>query len=174
MHIDSKLLNLFIQNFDEAYRSAKLIILSFPRIKQLFPLKGDALKTLDIDALDKLDAFRVRFCDLQDAIGNKLFRSLLVLEMETIGSNLDVLNQIEKRGILPAFEVWQDIRNLRNLFIHDYPDTLEFKAEILSEAFKKTHELILVLNRVLKYAENVLKLHLNHFQILHLDTVNET
>lgn len=168
MHFDNKQLQLFSQNFDEAYRSAKLIILSYPRVKHFFPLSGEVLKNLDIDSLDKLDAFRVRFCDLQDAIGNKVFRSLLVLEMESIGSNLDVLNKIEKRALISSFEIWQDIRNIRNLFIHDYPDTLEFKAKILSEAFLKTPELVLVLNRTLQYLQDVLKIDLHPFKPLEI------
>ncbi len=60
---------------------------------------------MDLDALDKLDAFRVRFCDLQVVLGNKVFRSLLTLEMEPNGSNLDLLNRIDKRGLLPSFEL---------------------------------------------------------------------
>jgi hypothetical protein len=166
MHIDAKLLKLFLQNFDEAYRSAKLIILSYPRVKHFFPLDGENLQKLDIDSLDKLDAFRVRFCDLQDAIGNKLFRSLLLLEMESIGSNLDILNQIEKRKLISSFDKWQEIRRLRNLFIHDYPDTVEFKAQILTKAFQETYELIHVLKRVINYLENVLKVDLDGYDQL--------
>jgi uncharacterized protein with HEPN domain len=158
MHIDSKLLNLFIQNLDEAYRSAKLIILSYPRVENFFPLTGEDLKNLDIDSLDKLDAFRVRFCDIQDAIGNKVFRSLLVMEMEYLGSNLDVLNQIEKRGIISSFEEWQDLRNIRNLFIHDYPDTFDFKAKTLTDAFNKASEFINVINRIIDYMHRNLKI----------------
>lgn len=174
MHFDTKLLNLFIQNVDESYRLAKLILLSYPRVKSFFPLSGETLTSLDIDALDKLDAFRVRFCDLQDALGNKVFRSLLMLEMETIGSNLDVLNQIEKRELISSFGTWQDIRHIRNLFIHDYPDTIDFKAKILSEAFRKTPELISVLNRVLNYVHQVLKIDLKEFQKLNISGLHET
>ena len=168
MHIDAKLLNLFILNLNEAYRSLKLIILSYPRVENFFPLSGDVLKNLDIDSLDKLDAFRVRFCDLQDAIGNKVFRSLLLLEMEHIGSNLDVINNIEKRKIISSFELWQEIRNIRNLFIHDYPDTVEFKAKLLTDAFYKTKELINVMNKTIDYSSNVLKLNLENFEKLNI------
>jgi len=166
MHLDSKLLKLFYQNLNEAYRSAKLIILSYPRISNFFPLEGDKLLVLDIDALDKIDAFRVRFCDLQDAIGHKVFRSLLILEMEEIGSNLDVLNQIDKRGLITSFENWQEIRNIRNLFIHDYPDTVDFKAKILTQAFKHIQELIDVLNRVIEYSKKFSNLEFSEFPSL--------
>jgi hypothetical protein len=169
MHIDPKLFKLFLQNFDEAYRSAKLIILSCPRVKQFFPLSGASLKDLDIEALDKLDAFRVRFCDLQDAVGHKVFRSLLCLEMESLGSNLDVLNQIEKRDLISSFESWQEIRNIRNLFIHDYPDTLDYKAKILTAAFEKTPELIHVINNIIRYFQKTLKVELHEYAFLKLE-----
>lgn len=168
MNIDVKILKLFIQNLDEAYRSLKLIILSYPRLRSFFPLHGDHLKNLDIDDLDKLDAFRVRFCDLQDAIGHKLFRSLLLLEMEPIGSNLDIINNMEKRKIIASFQRWQDIRNIRNLFIHDYLDTIEFRAKLLNDAFNKTEELIVIMNRIIEYASSVLKIDLENYKKLHL------
>jgi hypothetical protein len=169
MHLDIKLLNLFLQNFDEANRSAKLIILSIPRIKNFFPILGPDLIDLDIESLDRLDAFRVRFCDLQDAIGNKVFRSLLCLEMESLGTNLDIINQIEKRGLIASFESWQDIRNIRNLFIHDYLDTLEFKAKMLNAAFEKIGELLFVYNNILNYINRKLKIDTPQFQPLRLD-----
>lgn len=49
------------------------------------PLTGERLTTDDESLFERLDAFRVRYADLQDAIGNKLFRSiLLVLDEKSI------------------------------------------------------------------------------------------
>lgn len=98
MTYDIKLANLFYANFKEADRSANLLLSSYQRLKNLFPIKSNALDKLTEEEKDKLDAFRVRFCDLQDVIGNKIFRSILLLEEEELGSQLDIFNKIAKRN----------------------------------------------------------------------------
>ena len=50
--------------------------------------------------MERLDAFRVRYGDLQDCLGNKVFRSVLLAEDEEPVSMADTLNRMEKRGIL--------------------------------------------------------------------------
>lgn len=71
MVYDKNLAALFLMNFKESYRSAKLLTASRQRIEGLIPLDTSKMKTLSIDDLDMLDAFRVRFCDLQDSLGSK-------------------------------------------------------------------------------------------------------
>lgn len=158
MDFDKDLAKLFLLNFNEAYRSAKLLMLSFNRMASLIPLKPDSLKTLNADDLDKLDAFRVRFCDLQDSLGNKVFRSIINLEEEQTGSNLDTLNKMEKRGIINSFPVWKHLREIRNLFSHDYPETDEEKAEALNIAYWSTQELVNIVNNIINYMGTALPL----------------
>lgn len=78
MIFDKKIAELFLLNFREAYRFAKLLLSSYSRITHLMPLQGESFTVLTDDDLDKLDAFRVRYCDLQDSLGNKTFRTLLI------------------------------------------------------------------------------------------------
>ena len=68
----------------------------------LFANSAESLKAADEDLQDKIDAFRVRFADLQDCLGHKLFRNLLKLEDESPVSMIDVLNMMEKREILTS------------------------------------------------------------------------
>lgn len=153
MKYDQKNADLFLQNFNEAYRSAKLLMSSYNRTLHLMPLKGDQLSSLSEEDLDKLDAFRVRYCDLQDSLGNKTFRSILVLEEEVLGSNLDILNKIEKRQIINSFDEWKLLRRIRNLFSHDYPETDEDKADALTEAFFHVVNLVSVVDNVCRYMQ---------------------
>ena len=153
MTYDKKIADLFLMNFNEAYRSAKLLVMSFHRTSKLIPITFEEMIKMSPDNLDRLDAFRVRFCDLQDSLGNKIFRSILALEEEEIGSQLDILNKMEKRQIFSSFNEWKNLRNVRNLFAHDYPDTDDQKAEALNIAHKYTFQLIEILNNVKKYAE---------------------
>ncbi len=163
MTYDKKIANLFLLNFSEAYRSAKLLMSSYQRIANFIPLKGEALSSLNVDDLDKLDAFRVRYCDLQDSLGNKTFRSILILEEEMPGSNLDILNKMEKRRIIKTFDEWKMLRYIRNLFSHDCPETDTEKAETLNIAYSNTLLLVQVVDNVIKYMEDTLNFSMTDF-----------
>ncbi len=166
MDYDKNLANLFLLNFNEAYRSAKLLLMSYDRMAKLFPLKTEILHTLNPDDLDKLDAFRVRYCDVQDSLGNKTFRSILMIEEEQMGSNLDILNKMEKREILHSFEDWKQLREIRNLFSHDYPETDEEKVEILNLAYTHTLKLVVIVDKVIEYMKSKLNFSMDQFPFL--------
>lgn len=52
---------------------------------------------LDDETLERLDAFRVRYAQLQDLLASKLFRGLLKREEEPPESMLDIPHAMEKR-----------------------------------------------------------------------------
>ena len=141
-------------------------MMSHDRLRNLIPLNSVSLNTLNADELDKLDAFRVRYCDLQDCLGNKVFRSILNLEEETPGSNLDILNKMEKRLILNSFNDWKELREIRNLFAHDYPETDEEKAEILNVAYSITLKLVSTIDNVIDYMVRKLEFSMSQFPFL--------
>jgi hypothetical protein len=69
---------------------------------------------------DILDAFVARFGRLQDRLGGKLLPTLLRLNMEKVGSQLDNLILAEKLGWLSSTDDWIELLGLRNLLIHEY------------------------------------------------------
>lgn len=166
MVYDKKMTALFLLNFNEAYRSAKSLMSSYHRIGVLMPLTGSLLNSLNEDALDKLDPFRVRYSDLQDSLGNKTFRSILLLEEEKPGSNLDVFHKMEKRKIIKISNNWKLLRYIRNLFSHDYPATDADKAESLNVAYDNTLNLVNVVENVIEYMEEKLKFNMKDFPSL--------
>jgi hypothetical protein len=151
---DPALAALFLANYREGLRAARNLRISLERTADLFPLDGAALEDLGIEGRERLDAFRVRFADLQDLLAGKLFRSLLMLEEESPASQLDVLNAIEKRAIIPSFQEWKRLRNIRNAFTHDYPEHVNERAEALTLAVGGARELLAVLDRLGAYAVN--------------------
>jgi hypothetical protein len=153
---DPKLAALFVANLGEAKRVGTNLSTSLQRTAHLFPLDGTSLEALDDDGKERLDAFRVRFADLQDLLSGKVFRSLLILEEERPVSQLDVLNAMEKRGIIPSYQEWKRLRDLRNTFMHDYPEHANERAEALSLAVEGARQLLAVLNGVGKYAEHII------------------
>lgn len=169
MVYDKNLAYLFLINFNEAYRSAKLLAHSYRTIKSLIPLTASKMNQLSFDDLDKLDAFRARFCDLQDSLGSKTFRTLLTLEEEEGASQLDIINKMDKREIITSFEDWRRLREIRNLFSHDYPDSDQQRADSLNTAHEHTLKLIQTLNNVRAYVEKNLKIPMPSFPFLGCD-----
>ena len=69
--------------------------------------------------MERLDAFRVRYGDLQDRLGNKVFRNVLLAEDEEPVNMADTPNSMEKRSILSSADAWRNTRAIRNAFAHD-------------------------------------------------------
>lgn len=166
MVYDKNVAALFLMNFKEAYRSAKLLVVSLGRISGLMPLNERKMEKLSFEEMDKLDAFRVRFCDLQDSLGSKTFRSLLKLEEEEGETQLDIINKMDKRQIITSFDKWKKLREVRNLFSHDYPDSEEQRAEALNVAYDNALQLVDNLDNVKAYVEKHLKMSLDQFPFL--------
>ena len=64
MDYDKNIAALFLLNLGEAYRSAKHLLSSHERLARLMPLSAEQLAKLNVDDLEMLDAFRVRYCVL--------------------------------------------------------------------------------------------------------------
>ena len=89
-----------------------------------------------------------RFSKLQDSMGAKLFKSLLLYQGENIDKPfLDILNRLEKMDILNIDE-WFEIRDLRNEISHDYDSNEENVIEILNLIYSLKDELSNILNKI--------------------------
>lgn len=125
MLLNPRYVPLLLQNWSEVNRCAHRLNSSLARLQVDFPLTGERLTTDDESLFERLDAFRVRYADLQDAIGNKLFRSiLLVLE-------------------------------IRNSFSHDYPDAEQERALTLNRAWQTAPALLQVVLAAEQYLQQL-------------------
>lgn len=154
-YAESKYIALFSNNWSEAMRTANRLRSSLNRLAVDFPISDVELKSADEDLQDRIDAFRVRFADLQDCIGHKLFRNLLKLEDESPISMLDVLNMMEKRQILESSQQWKLLREVRNAFSHDYPEAENERAEALNLAWENAEQLIVILANLKRYLSTI-------------------
>lgn len=93
-------------------------------LEPLFPLTEEALNALSDEQTAVLDQFLYRFAKLQDCIGLRLIPTVYaLLESDTSAHPfIDILNRLEKLGVLTSAEDWQYFRSLRNNFAHEYPD----------------------------------------------------
>jgi hypothetical protein len=105
----------------------------------------------DKDFLTLLDAFIFRFIKLQSSVGEKLFPlafEILTGIDRTEVTFFDILNYLEKYGIIPSAEYWKKIRKLRNEFVHIYPWETELKLEAVKLALKEVKTIGEILNKI--------------------------
>lgn len=90
----------------------------------LFPLTEERLNALSDEQTAVLDQFLYRFAKLQDCIGLRLIPAVYVLlENDTAAHPfIDILNRLEKLGVLTSVHDWQYFRSLRNNVAHEYPE----------------------------------------------------
>jgi uncharacterized protein with HEPN domain len=80
---------------------------------------GDAITD---DDFDKLEVLASRFARLSDILVQKLFRMIDTLQLEAVGSTIDIINRAEKRGLCAPHKM-RLIRELRNKIAHEYADS---------------------------------------------------
>ncbi|OGA01634.1 MAG: hypothetical protein A3H35_15680 [Betaproteobacteria bacterium RIFCSPLOWO2_02_FULL_62_17] len=96
-----------------------------------------------------LDQFAYRFTRLQDTLGGRVFRRLLVEhfgEPYEDSSLRDVVDRLEKLGVIASAERWSQIRAMRNTLAHDYPETAEEKAAAIELAREMAREMASMLD----------------------------
>ena len=119
-------------------------------LESYFPLDEEKYLNLNSEAVMRLDQFIFRFSKLQDVIGAKIFRYVLawLYEEEETMSMRDVLDRLERLGVIDSVESWVYMRELRNTIAHDYPlDTQEVVLS-LNELVGSTETLKVIYERL--------------------------
>ena len=115
---------------DKIVQTIKIININFSRIdyallqvNNCIPLEKENYYLLPPNTISFIDQYIFRFAKCQDVIGDKLFRYLLLSVEEEIDNEpfLNILNRLEKIGILSDKNEWIELRKLRNLVSHEYP-----------------------------------------------------
>ena len=109
------------------------------RLKSIFPVTAASLSSLPDETITELDQFLYRFMKLQDTVGMKLFPVVagLISGDDSPRPFIDTLNILEKTGVIPSAEKWQDLRNIRNTVAHEYPDGADQTAEAVTMLFSE-------------------------------------
>ena len=142
MLLNPRYVPLLLQNWSEVGRCAHRLNSSLSRLQADFPLTGERLIMEDENLFERLDAFRVRYADLQDAIGNKLFRSILLVLDEKSINMAETLSKMERYGVLSSVDEWRLMREIRNSFSPDYPDAEQERALTLNRAWQTAPSLL--------------------------------
>jgi len=140
------------QNLNESYKHLNRLNGAFEQLslKYNFPLNQDSYDKIinDINDLAFSDQVIYRFSKLQDTIGAKLFKSLLLYQGENINKPfLDILNSLERINVLDV-EEWFEIRDLRNEIAHEYEESENIAINILNTIYELKQELEKILDRI--------------------------
>lgn len=94
-----------------------------------------------------LDQFAYRYTRLQDDMGARLMPAVLKAVGEDIAplSTIDRFTRLEQLGWLPSADNWLTLRQVRNQFAHDYPDSPAERFERLQAAILAARQLLTVM-----------------------------
>lgn len=145
---------ILVNNLAACNMQARRLEVSLIQIKKFMPFYKDALQRAPEEEVATIDTFILRFGRLQDNIGNKLFRNLLELEQEKFVTMYDILNKIEKIGIVDNINTWSEIREIRNIIIHEYDIDFEKAAKNLNNVVTYAPELLQVITKIEKYVKD--------------------
>ena len=111
-----------------------------------------ALTSDDYNHLNKadrrlLDQFAYRYTRLQDDMGARLMPSVLRALGEEIApmSAIDRFSRLEQLGWLKSADDWLVLRQVRNQFAHDYPDSPAERFERLQAAIQAARQLLTIM-----------------------------
>jgi len=114
------------------------------KIQHKLPLQPASYLQLNEENITYIDQFLFRYAKLQDAIGERLFKGMLILLQEEVEHVpfLDILNKLEKLNLIASAEKWQELREIRNAISHEYDDSPELMVQVLNATFLSTEVLI--------------------------------
>lgn len=70
--------------------------------------------------LDLIEVLAARFARTTDFLVNKVLRSLDRFELEPEGTLIDMVNRVEKRGVVASARDLRRMKELRNEIVHEY------------------------------------------------------
>jgi predicted nucleotidyltransferase len=147
--LNTKILKMQKQ-LNECNRHKIRIEKSYAKVKEIFPLSAPRYQNLNDDEIEAIDQYLFRFAKLQDTLGKRVFR-MIVSEYEENAETLtffDVLNRLEKIGLLDDVNVWKRLRDVRNNISHQYDDEPQEMAEALNNIFAYKSELIAIFDKI--------------------------
>jgi archaellum component FlaC len=107
----------------------------------------EEIRYLDIKSLDTL---AYRFSKIQSLLGEKVFKEILEeLEYDLANkSYIDILEYIEKEGIIESIFEWKRLREIRNSLSHDYPEEITYIVKAINEMLNSIEKFDKIIKRI--------------------------
>lgn len=125
--------------FYECQKHIQRIDSSSMKMAAFMPLSQSRYDALNEDEIEHIDQFLFRFLKLQNAIGQKLFKTILFVLKEDIENKpfIDILNRLDKLELIQDIDAWMELRNIRNSLAHEYEDDSEEISRIINKIYEK-------------------------------------
>lgn len=98
------------------------------------------------------DAYLKRFASFQDYLGSKVFPLLAEVAGLPGVKMTEVLENLEREGVIETVESWAQLRALRNVLEHDYPEVSELGLRTLAEAMEQFKVLEKIFKKAIDFA----------------------
>ncbi|WP_457642988.1 hypothetical protein, partial [Persephonella sp.] len=128
--------------YKEANKHLEKLEKAFKKLQDFgyLPLDKKNVQTIleNDDLVPILDQIIYRYSKLQETLG-KLIRAYLYLKGENVENMpiIDVINMASKYGIELDKEKWFELRELRNMLVHEYEDELFKIANTLNKILQE-------------------------------------
>ena len=86
------------------------------KMGKFMPLTARSYEQLTDEEIGYIDQYLFRFAKLQDALGERLFKNLLIYlgEITENKSFIDIFNRLEQLNIIDDYDSWLELRAIRN------------------------------------------------------------
>jgi len=131
------------QTFETIALHLKRMEFAKSKVGPFIPINRDNYYTMNDETIGFLDQYIFRFSKLQDTMGVRLFPLTLEALAEPMNDKafIDILNRLEKLGIIHSTFDWIQLRKIRNDIAHEYPSSLIERIEGINTLFEKMDEL---------------------------------
>lgn len=147
--IEAALNDSIKETFDTCALHLKRMDFAKSKVEPFVPLNIDNYSGLSDETIGFLDQYIFRFSKLQDIMGSRLFPLILEALAEPVTDKpfIDILNRLEKLGILESAFNWVQLRKIRNDISHEYPASLVERIEGINFLFSNLVELKQIIER---------------------------
>ena len=139
--------------FNECRKHKARVKSSAKEMSSFMPLDAKRYENLGDREVQVIDQFLFRFSKLQDAMGEKLFKTLLLALDEKVENRpfIDILNRMEKIELLKSVQEWRDLRDIRNELAHNYDDDPQESSMVINKIYEKGDILLEIFDRIEEY-----------------------
>lgn len=121
--------------FHECDKHTQRINEAYEDMKSFMPITAEEYVSLKKEQVQAIDQYLFRFAKLQDTLGDKIFKLILLLHENNAEQKpfADVLNTLEKLEYIYSAKEWMKLRTIRNNISHQYDDEPEEMAGAINE-----------------------------------------
>lgn len=129
---------------------------AYSKMQHFMPLTAERYEKLTEDEIEHIDQYLYRFSKLQDTIGERLFKFTL----DSLGENtakksfIDIFNKLEQLDIVSDYDIWAQLREIRNELTHEYVEDAGENAVRLNKIYKVKDRLALYFEQIMIFLKN--------------------